>query len=818
MVISLVVGGALLVVGIGLLEIERAEALLRLQLGQRISVTTRNLQTLLDDTLDFQSRDKIEESLRAVTSDSYFMAVRVVDFDDTISVGDWSTNAYADVNVWRMPDHGFGFEFNVNWNRLTLVQAPFSSGEKMIRLEILVDGVTAWRDMKRQVFSELRLQTMLTGAMLLFGLFLLRRWFTRPLSEIAGLIRAGAPPRSFIKSSLESPGEFGHLAGAIGTMLGDLTETAEALEQRERAFSELYHFAPAAMLSVTPSGMIVNANRRAAHLFDLEDEEQLIGKSFQALIEPSSRKNLDQSLHRLLYDNESHCDLQLPLKGREVDLSVDLLAVREDDGALDRIRLSLIDVSQLKKLQRQLTNKSRVLNLVVEHMTDAILLVDEKGRIAAHNQRLLNLLGQRSDSIVGQWYDPEHFWDELNIENHELFSKQIVQIHNDHERPAAERFVDHTKRAFLFHSVPVHDDDGQNFGRLWVVQDMTVHDQNVKLVQQQNEQLRAIKRLGHELGEIRNVEDLVHRTVELLYDLFGVEMVGLALRADEDGRRSKQLLHLGKGAHAVGTSRALVAAVETSFMPHLLTSRDAMFWAELPADQKWAMAFTEAGATSMAGIPLKGSADNLGVFWIARRAGERLDHQHLYLLETLIPTLAARFELALEHERLQRLELSDSVTDLPNRIQFEFQIRQISSHPKWAAVILSVDHLRKWNELLGHARVNQMLARLASELNAAVRRSCYVARIDGKSFATLCPNLTGPSARAFAERLSRMVARIAKDYQAYMPLTASIGVALAPDDGVEPHLVVSTAEYRSSLARHQGGNCVVIQNPVAKAG
>ncbi len=818
LVLTLIVGGTLLVLGVGLLEVERAESLLRLQLGQRVSVATRNLQSLLNNTLEYQTREKVEQSLQAVTSDSYFLAVRVVDDDETISVGDWNTNAYTDVNVWRMPDHGFGFDFNVNWNRLTIVQAPFTLNDNRVRLEILVDGVTAWREMKSQVLSELRLQAMLTGAVLLFGLFLLRRWFTRPLSVIVGLIRAGAPPQSFIEASRHSPGEFNHLARSIGTMINDLSDTAEALKQREKAFSELYHFAPAAMLSVVPSGTIVNANRRAAALFGLGNEDDVVGQAIQSLIDPGSRAALEQSMHRLLFDNESHCELQLALKDRVADISVDLLAVREDDGSLDRIRLALIDVSQLKQLQRQLANKGRILNLVVEHMSDAILLVNEKGRVVAHNQKLLSILRLRSESIVGQWYDPEHFWDELNIENHDLFARQIVQIHNDHHRPAAERFIDHAQNALLFNSVPVHDDDGQYFGRLWVVQDMTLQDQHERLIQLQNDQLRAIRRLGHDLVEVRSLDELAQRTVQMLYDLLGVEMIGIALRGDDLKRRSKQIFDLGKATLPADTSRELADVIESSFMRHVLSGREAMYWSDLPEDQTWSEAFANAGATSVAAIPLRGSIDNLGMFWMGRRAGERLEPHHLYLLETLVPTLAARFELAIEHERLQQLELSDTVTDLPNRIQFEFQIRQITTHQQWAALIVSIDQLRRWNELIGHTKVNQLLARVAGELQAEVRRSCFLARIDGKSFAVLCPNLTKPIALAMAERILRMFNRLSAELEHATPLTASIGVAVSPVDGVDGQRVVSVAEDRASIARRLGGNQIVVDSAVSKAG
>jgi len=50
----------------------------------------------------------------------------------------------------------------------------------------------------------------------------------------------------------------------------------------------------------------------------------------------------------------------------------------------------------------------------------------------------------------------------------------------------------------------------------------------------------------------------------------------------------------------------------------------------------------EAGLTCLAAGPLRGPHETVGIVWIARRGGERLERHQIHLLETLIPTIAIR--------------------------------------------------------------------------------------------------------------------------------------------------------------------------------
>ena len=815
LVVCLVLGGILLSAGLAFLELRRSETMLRLQLMQRVSLITRNLQTLVRGMLDSPMSEPMRDSLRVVAADDYVLAVRVMRGTDTlVGIGDWLRSDLGEAAVRLLPEYGMNFDGDVESSRLTLVRAPFLHGGANATLELLIDGPRAWDNSRSVVLAGLRMQWLFLGVTTLLGLLLLRRWFTGPLSDVNDLVISGAGPEPFYDLSRHLPGEFGQFAQAVGGMLTRLDCTAQRLKQREKAFENLYQFAPAAMLSVQRDGRIVEANRRAATLLGLNVEEEMIDRPAFDFVDPQDHALLRQTLERLHLDNAARTELRVVSRRRPVDVQVECAAVRDEDGTLQRIRLSMLDISQPKRLQRQLAEKSQLLNLVIDHMSDAIMLVDSDRRIVAHNQQLATLLHRRSDAISGQPYDPEHFWNELGVVDQDAFLDGMRKIEAD-ERPANQRVVTRVG-TFHFQGIPVNDAGGQAVGRLWVVEEVTVQEQNERLIRQQGHQISSLKRLAMELQDVRSVDELLYRSADILHEMLGVEAVGLALRCDRKSR-SQQIIHRGSGSCLLTLNRQLVQAVECSLMPRVLASSDLNYWSDLPRTEGWAPAFEQAGLTCVAAGPLRGSADALGVLWIARRGGERIERNHLYQLEALMPVIAARVEFAQLREQLRKLELTDPVTDLPNRQQFELSLRNVVNRPgyPWSVILVSLDRFGELNDRLGHEGADALLRRIGNLMRAGVRKGCEVSRLSGKFFAVLTPGIDGDLLLAMAERIRQMVASQPVELSDGMPwqLTASIGVASHPVDGLDPEAIVRLAETRVESAKRAGRNCVVAFNP-----
>jgi diguanylate cyclase (GGDEF)-like protein len=359
----------------------------------------------------------------------------------------------------------------------------------------------------------------------------------------------------------------------------------------------------------------------------------------------------------------------------------------------------------------------------------------------------------------------------------------------------------------------VYDAAAQVAGRLWIVQETTAQRQAQLLLERQTQRLAALRKLGQHLSDIAGSDDLLCRAASYMYDAFGAEAVGLAIRYDQNSRRSRQLLHRGTGGYLLEVNRALLDGVEQHLMPRTLASQDVVFWPDLPASQPWTKPFLHAGLTSVASAPLRGSGDMQGIIWVARRNGERLERHHIHLLEALAPLLAARIEFAQLRDRLRQLELTDPTTDLPNRRQLHEVLTRLQNRPgyPWALVLLKLDHFRDLNQTLDHLAADRLLRQVAGALQGAVRKSCLVARFDGPLFAIACTGASMAQAAGIAERLRQCVRAL----PVTMPdgrdltLTASLGVAASPDDGQHASDLLAAAAARIEVAKRTGRDRVV---------
>jgi diguanylate cyclase (GGDEF)-like protein len=292
-----------------------------------------------------------------------------------------------------------------------------------------------------------------------------------------------------------------------------------------------------------------------------------------------------------------------------------------------------------------------------------------------------------------------------------------------------------------------------------------------------------------------------------------MEAVGLALRCDQQGIRTRQILNRGTGAYLLEPNQVLLNMVEQHLMPQLLSNRDVTFWPDLPDTAPWAKGFEQAGLTTIAGAPLGGGADPHGILWIARRGGKRIERHHIYLLEALVPMIASRLDLLEMRKRMRQLSLTDTATDLPNRHHFEQELAntQLSQGDNWSMLMISLDHFESLYESIEAASANQLLRSIAVSLKRTLRKSCFVARLSGSTFAVLCPGMDQNDAAAIGNRLRMAI----NQQQLTLPagqtwqLTASIGVASSPKDGLKSDRVMAMAQQRLKIARRTGRDRVV---------
>ena len=154
----------------------------------------------------------------------------------------------------------------------------------------------------------------------------------------------------------------------------------------------------------------------------------------------------------------------------------------------------------------------------------------------------------------------------------------------------------------------------------------------------------------------------------------------------------------------------------------------------------------------------------------------------------------------------------DPLTGLANRTLFGIRLKDALARfqrtgERFAVMAVDLDRFKHINDTLGHPVGDELLRKVAERLQTTLRATDVVARLGGDEFAVLQANVEDV---AGAERLARRVVDLlGRSYMIdghLINVGASVGVALAPDDGVVADVLVKHADLALYGAKLGGRN------------
>ncbi|WP_432742803.1 EAL domain-containing protein [Methylobacter sp. G7] len=163
-------------------------------------------------------------------------------------------------------------------------------------------------------------------------------------------------------------------------------------------------------------------------------------------------------------------------------------------------------------------------------------------------------------------------------------------------------------------------------------------------------------------------------------------------------------------------------------------------------------------------------------------------------------------------ERIHYLANFDPLTGLPNRTQLNDRLKYALSLAKrsnghLALMFLDLDHFKDINDSLGHSIGDVLLIELAKRLRMALREEDTVTRLGGDEFILLLPGVDAIGAAQVAQKLLDAIAQSYWIELYDLALTASIGIALYPEDGGDLETLSKSADAAMYRAKQEGRQC-----------
>lgn len=204
----------------------------------------------------------------------------------------------------------------------------------------------------------------------------------------------------------------------------ELYRAQQELTATRDRYSDLYDFAPVGYVTLSPEGVILEANLTAATLLGTERSD-LVGTLLSRFISADARDTFRQHLHRL---RTELCTCEVAVQrssGQPMTLKLESVAVEEAHGTPRQFRTILSDISARKQAEEALRQSEERFRALIEHSADVFMILGPDGTIH-----------YRSPTRTGRGLY------EYQIE--ELIGKNAFDLVHPEDRPRMQAFLAET--------------------------------------------------------------------------------------------------------------------------------------------------------------------------------------------------------------------------------------------------------------------------------------------------------------------------------------------------------------------------------------
>jgi diguanylate cyclase (GGDEF)-like protein/putative nucleotidyltransferase with HDIG domain len=325
-------------------------------------------------------------------------------------------------------------------------------------------------------------------------------------------------------------------------------------------------------------------------------------------------------------------------------------------------------------------------------------------------------------------------------------------------------------------------------------------------LRKREQELDLINRLSNVIISSLNIKDVYGAFVAELKQVVNVNWASIALIEGEELRFEVLSSEIGSTWQAgekiplEGTGTEWVAKKKKAlFEPDL--SKNSRFYTG-QEHLRW-------GVRSIVYLPLVVKNEAIGSLIIASREPNAYTLGQVRLLERLASQIAVSVENGRLYASAEQRARVDELTGLFNRRHFDESVKlEIDRHARYRSmmslVFLDLDSFKAYNDNQGHTAGDRVLELIGRLIDGALRNTDLAFRYGGDEFAVILPQSAPNDAFMVAERVRGRIA--AEMNKRDIKISASLGLASWPNDGVTSDELVNAADRALYYAKETGGN------------
>lgn len=540
----------------------------------------------------------------------------------------------------------------------------------------------------------------------------------------------------------------------------ELNRTRLEAQEAYRYYFNLFDSLPILALVLDARGLIQQANQKAVDLFGFSTASKLRRHAIYRLMTFDSATLLAEHLRPSTEDvtPTTILDLQINTQlGKALIMEAHLSLLPGTMDADRQYLLLMIDRSH----EHALAQDTHFYQTIINHTSALIFAFDRESKCLFANNSLLKSLGKTKDQLLGLPRDLFVHKDKAHLYEHyeaKIWATgQPLTFEDTLQRPSSDT------RYFLNHIFPLRDQSGEMFAVGGISTDITDN----KAMSKRLELAMHVFSQGSEgilITDKHNQIISVNRAFEKITGYQEAEVLG----------REPSLLSSGRQ--------------EKSFYKKM--------WKSLQEIGRWE-----------------------GEIWNQRKSGE-IYPQWLTISRVgsksapemhYVAVFSDITQRKLAEKEIERLAFYDALTGLPNRYLLKDRATQQQSlaeagRQSFGLAFIDLDHFKEVNDVHGHESGDDLLKQVVGRMRDYMRDSDTLARLGGDEFVWV---IAGIPPTELENRITALLRRIAEPYQVlgnWVHISASIGLAIYPEDGDNFDILLKHADMAMYESKKVGRN------------
>jgi diguanylate cyclase (GGDEF)-like protein/PAS domain S-box-containing protein len=479
---------------------------------------------------------------------------------------------------------------------------------------------------------------------------------------------------------------------------------------------------------------------------------------------------------------------------------------------------TLQDVTEHKRAAEALRASESLKGAVLESSLDAIVTIDQDGKLVEFNPAAELTFGYERGQVMGKPMAELIIPPRLRDAHH----RGLAHYLTTGEGPVLGKRLeleairaDGTEFPIELAIRPIKSGSSPLFTAF--IRDITQRKEAEARISRLNRVYAVLSGINTLIVRVRDRDELYEEACRIAVEAGKLRFVWIGV-VDSEQRQLRPVAWAGEEQDFLAAVRSRLSLSESdsqerSLVAQAAASKEALISNDVANDPRirFRQEHAQHGIRSLAAFPLVVADRVLGVFALHASEVDFFDADEVRLLSELAGDISFALEHLEQQDKLDYLAYYDSVTGLANRTLFRERLEQNlheagRAQHQLAVVIVDIDRFRTINDTFGRQVGDALLKQMAARLQEASGDPGVLARLGADHFAVMIPHVRVEQdlVRMIEAARSRILAEPFSVEGTQLRIATKAGIALFPNDGADAESLLRNAEAALMKAKQAG--------------